>query len=381
MTQKLKSSLRGILVHANGLAVFFCAVLLVLTCTLFCHGQINAQDEVARQNLSGPAFGPYPNVRFPGNEAQRDEKRTIFLEGKVVSETGNALWDTSVVLQCGVQSGGMESRTATNGFFYLQVSAQEGTPGFCDLYIDAAMYTQKRLIVRLDPSVDTMPLGTIVLSPVSTSGEEGSSTVSVLSLAAPPGAKKAYEKGRKEAKKGKWAAACDYFRKAIQLYPRFALAWLDLGRAQAQQNNIAEAQHSFEEATNADSHLTGAYVELTRMAAKRSQWDLLVNVTDRALQISPPESTPWFCFFNSLAKLTLGNVPGAQTSATRGLRLDVKRNVPSLEYIYGLILAKQENYSEAIEHIKAYLEMAPHASDTQIARDKLSEFERKLLSQ
>jgi tetratricopeptide (TPR) repeat protein len=313
--------------------------------------------------------------QLPGTSDQnkRGDQPTIFFEGKVVTESGTALWDANVVLQCGYTS--REVATGVNGLFDLQMNVNESAPAACDLSVDAPMYAEQRLTVRLGPSYGIVPIGTIVLHPMNNSGVEENSTISVVSLAAPSTAKKAYEKGLHEKSKGKLARACDYFRKAVELYPRYAIAWLELGRAQALEHNMLEAQHSFEEAQRQDSHLLPAYVELTQLTAKQNQWIALAKVTDHALQVSTPESAPWFYFFNSFAKANLGNVTGAEQAVNLGLRADVRHTVPNLEYLCGLILARQHNYSEAIEHIRTYLRLAPNASDAQVAQKKLSELE------
>jgi tetratricopeptide (TPR) repeat protein len=255
------------------------------------------------------------------------------------------------------------------------MSADNG-PDVCDLYVDAPMYRQHHVTLRLDPSLYSVQIGTLVLQSVNNSGEAGNSTISALSLAAPPKAREAFETGVKKGRNGKLTAACEHFRKAIQLYSRYALAWLELGRAQTLQGNVVEAQHSFQEAEAQDPHLLSAYVELIRLTAKQNQWLVVQHTTDRALQVSPVDSAPWFYFFNSFAKAHLGDLKGAEESAYRGLRADVKHNVPSLEHLYGIILAKQQNYSEAIEHITTYLQLVPQASDAHLAQEQLTELNR-----
>jgi len=365
-------------VTAKHSTILVCQVLLMLTWISFGAGQMNRQRQTAVTQMQEPATTLDSSTQFPGSSSQveRESKWPIVLEGKVVGEGGGAVWNASLLLKCGYKSQQIEAKTGTNGFFDLQMSANNSGPDVCDLYVDAPMYTQHHVTLELDPSVYSVQLGTILLRSGNNSGEEGKSTISVLSLAAPPKAKEAFETGLKNGKKGKLAAACEHFRKAIQLYPRYALAWLELGRAQTLQGNLVEAQHSFEEAEAQDSHLLSAYVELTRLTAKQNQWLVVQHTTDRALQVSPVDSAPWFYFFNSFAKAHLGDLKGAEQSAARGLRADVKHNVPSLEYLYGIILAKQQNYSEAIEHITTYLQLAPHANDAHLAQEQLSELQQ-----
>jgi TolA-binding protein len=370
--------LQGLSVTAKRSSILLWQLLLMFTWISFAAGQIDRQRQMAVTQMQGPATTLNSGTQFPGssNQVQAESKWPIFLEGKVVGEDGGAVWNASVLLQCGYKSQQIETKTGTNGFFDLQMSANNTGPDVCDLYVDAPMYTQLHMTVKLDPSLYGVTIGTIVLHSGNNFGEDRKSTISVLSLAAPPKAKEAFETGLKDGKKGKLAAACEHFRKAIQLYPRYALAWLELGRTQTLQGNVVEAQHSFEEAQAQDSHLLSAYVELTRLTAKQNQWLAVQHTTDRALQVASADSAPWFYFFNSFAKAQLGDLKGAEHSAYDGLRADVKHNVPSLEHLYGVILAKQRNYSEAIEHITTYLQLAPQASDAQLAQEQLTELNR-----
>lgn len=370
--------LQALRVSTKHSTILLCQLLLMLTWISFGAGQVNQQRQTAVTQMQEPATTLDSRTQFPvsSNQLQRESNWPIFLEGKVVGEGGGAVWNASVLLQCGFKSQQIEAKTGANGFFDLQSSANNSGPDVCDLYVNAPMYAQHHVILKLDPSFYGVQIGTIVLHSGNNSGEEGKSTISVVSLAAPPKAKEAFETGLKNGKKGKLAAACEHFRKAIQLYPRYALAWLELGRAQTLQGNVVEAQHSFEEAEAQDSHLLSAYVELTRLTAKQNQWLVVQHTTDRALQVSPVDSAPWFYFFNSFAKAHLGDLKGAEQSAYRGLRADAKHNVPSLEHLYGIILAEQQNYSEAIDHITTYLQLVPQASDAHLAQEQLTELNR-----
>ena len=196
------------------------------------------------------------------------------------------------------------------------------------------------------------------------------------SLAAPDKAKQALAKGQQQASKGKWSAACDYFKKALAVYPRYALAWLELGRAQVKQNSFADARHSFQEAVTQDSRLIAGYDGLARLALQQHQWEQLAEVTDHIVQFAP-DSTPEYWFLNSAANFNLGKVEKAGTSIERGLRLDPKHQLPQMEYLYGLILAGKQDYKSASEHLTTYLQLAPRANDAENARKALSQFQQR----
>ena len=156
-------------------------------------------------------------------------------------------------------------------------------------------------------------------------------------MAAPEKARKALPKGQEEERKGKLQAACDYFKKAVGIYPRYALAWLELGRFQARQSSFTDAQESFRQAVTSDSNLAAGYVDFAIVSAQQKNWQAMAEMTDTLVQRFP-DSSPVYWFLNSAAYYHLGRMKEAQTSITRALRLDPRHQLPQLEYLYGLIL-------------------------------------------
>jgi len=312
------------------------------------------------------------------------------LTGRIAVEGGGSTQppDATVVLEC---DGSEPSRVTTrlDGSFTLDHSNYQGSyidkPGsyglsppirsvaFCSLYADAPGYSSERLFISADQQITDV--GTIMLHPAKGQAPAESATVSVGTLAAPPAAKKAFEKGNQQAKKKNWQLACEYFHRAIDIYPRYAVAWLELGRAQIQQQALPDAQQSFQRAIAEDSHFVPGYLELTNVAAKQKDWTLVASTTDHLAQLAP-DLSPKLWFFNSVAQMNLGNISQATKGATRGLRLDVRHEVPQLEYLYGMLLAKEGNYAAAVEHIRRYLQLSPHAADAGSAQGTLSRVER-----
>ena len=341
-----------------------------------------------------PSDSQQPGMRSPG------QVRVATLTGVVkVEGSSDPASDASVILQCGTEVRG-RANVDNKGTFALELNVMDpandvgqSTPlsppqkaglgmtsaAPCELHGEASGYRSEPLHLAGEQLEGIVQVGTIVLRSNSPQPRDAGFTVSAASLAAPDGAKKAFLQGQQQARKGKWAAACDYFRRALEVYPRFALAWLELGRAQVQQNNFVEAEHSFQQATTHDSNLTEAYVEQARLAIQQKQWKELADATDHIVAQSPESSAlPWF--FNAVARFNLGDVAHAESSAAHGLRLDSAHKVPQLEYLYGMILAREQNYKSASEHLKTYLQIAPQAPDAGEAQRKLADLE-KLSSQ
>ena len=201
-------------------------------------------------------------------------------------------------------------------------------------------------------------------------------TVSVSSLAAPGKAQKAFDKGEQEERKGKLEAAYDHFKEAVATYPRYALAWLELGRLQARKSSLVEAQESFRHAVTSDSSLTTGYVDFALVAAQQQNWQAVAEMTDTLVQRFP-DSSPVYWFLNSAAYYNLGKIKEAESSITRALRLDPQRQVPQVEYLYGLILGSKKDYKSATQHISAYLRLAPNSKDSLPARRMLAAYQER----
>ncbi|HEX6805736.1 MAG TPA: tetratricopeptide repeat protein [Terriglobales bacterium] len=353
--------------------------------------------------FSIPLLAQLPDVASGGsvtaNARAAVGSQRVAILGKVISEDGTApAAPGDVVLKCGNEErarAGIDSQ----GGFSIQVnvaSDDNASPKMRELDpaanpgMDALVHNWSNCELetavngyRSDPvhlagtSEQIVQVGSIIVHPVTATAGPGAQkfTISVASLQAPDKAKKAFEKGEEQAKKGRWAAACDYFRRAVQAYPRYAVAWLELGRAQARQNSFLEAQQSFHEAVSKDSHLTEGYVELARVAIAQKEWKELADATEHLVE-AYPNSEPQFWFFNGVANFNLGNKAEAEHSAERGLRLDTNHSVPQLEYLYGLALAVRGDYKNAEQHIQAYLRMAPNAPDVQDAQTKLAEVQK-----
>lgn len=327
--------------------------------------------------------------RFPETSSDAiDPANThlVALSGKVSVEGGaNIMKDTVVVLDCGYGERARANVDSRGRFVLTLSNGSSSAPGGwdanpasselsgCTLRAEAAGY-QSSMVNLPGYQSGVVEVGTIVISPVSHRGVEAF-TVSAASLAAPDKAKKDFAKGQDQAKKGRWAAACDSFRKAIQTYPRYAIAWLELGRAQLHQNNINDAQQSFVSATTQDSKLLPAYIELAQIEAAQQQWKEMARTTANLVELAP-ESSAAFWFLDSVANYNQQNLERAESSAARGLRLDQTHRIPQLEYLYGVILGARRNYGVAVQHIKTYLQLSPRAEDARDAQRRLAEFEK-----
>jgi len=222
------------------------------------------------------------------------------------------------------------------------------------------------------PELGTKDIGTIKLHPMSATQDVTSSTTSAQ---APDKARKEYEKGLEDTKNGKLDSAEEKFKKAVDAYPEYAAAWLELGRVQVQKNDSDGARRSFHQSITADGKFLSPYRELALLAAHYKQWQEMADASDQLIKMNAV-AFPEFWFYNSVAKFHLQNYDAAENSARQGIKIDTEHRVPKLEYVLGIIEAQKHNFQEAGEHLRQYLSMSPSATEAADARKNLEEVER-----
>jgi tetratricopeptide (TPR) repeat protein len=354
---------------------------------------------------------------MPGNNTTPDfgAQRPLVLMGKVVMEDGTAPSD-SVTIQL-VCRGGPRSIgfTDSKGTFSVDLSSRTndaslldasqpsgGGGGFgdpfgsptsgrmasqggsssigerdlmsCDLQAALAGFRSEQIHLGARRSLDNPDVGTILLHRIA--GVEGL-TISATSAFAPKDAKKAFDKARDAVKKQKWDEAEKDFQKSVDVYPKYAAAWYQLGLVQEEKKNEDGARKSYAQALAADSKFVSPYLELAKLAARDQKWQEVVDDTDRLLRLNPVDF-PQAWLFNSLGNYYLKNMEAAEKGAREGISRDTAHHYAAMNHVLGVILAQKQDYAGAAQQLRDYIHFAPNATDIAQARQQLSEVEKAL---
>jgi len=203
---------------------------------------------------------------------------------------------------------------------------------------------------------------------------EGTS-ISVTSALAPPAAQKALAIGREDERKGKWDKAQNSLEKAVQIYPKYAMAWNELGRVQMHNSDPNGAKRSFEQALAADSQYVNPYSGLAQLALQGRQWQEVVEATDKLLALNAV-NFPDAYFMNGVGNYNLQNLEAAERSARQGIRVDQERTIPELHYLLGTILVRKHDYQGASQQLQIYLQLAKKPTEIDAAKKQLAEISR-----
>ena len=350
---------------------------------------------------TSPTIGQPQEQRFP------EMQRPIFLSGKVMMDDGSAVPDNVVIervcngvakpegyanskghfsFQLGsnmqVFSDASVSSAADSGFGGNRGGGMPSTPGNrtfserdlmgCEIRATLAGYRSEAVLLTGRRFMDNPDVGVIILHRM---GNVEGDTISLTTALAPKDAKKAYEKGREAMKKNKLADAQKELQKAVELYPKYSIAWYNLGLVKDQQKDAAGARSAFLEAMAADPKYVNPYLPLAQIAAQEKKWQEVADTTGRLIKLNAFDF-PHAYFLNSVANLNLQKLDDAEKSAREALKYDTKNRNPKLHHVLGVILAQKQQFPEAATEMKSYLQFAPNASDVEFVKKQLADIER-----
>lgn len=243
----------------------------------------------------------------------------------------------------------------------------------CLLRASLAGFHSSTLTITVRNLRDEPNIGTITLSP---EGRGGGTELSMTSKDAPPKAMKAFEKARADWLDQNADGAERNLKKAIQLYPGFAEAWVQLGKIQ-EASDSKSARDSFSKALAADPKFVLPYEQLAALAVKAEQWQEAVDNTTQALQLDPA-GTPQLWYYDALAKFQLGKSDEARESATKSLAIDPRHSVLNTEQLLAVILARKADYVAAILHLNNCLSYLPTGPQADLVRQQIAQLETKV---
>ncbi len=222
--------------------------------------------------------------------------------------------------------------------------------------------------------MDNPDVGAIILRRL---GNVEGLTISATSLNAPKDARKALDKSRELMKKNppKIDEAQKELEKAVQMYPKYAVAWQELGVIHEKRSHVEDARKAYAAAIEADSKYVNPYLQLAQIAAREQKWQDVADTTDRIVKMNPVDF-PMAFFFNSVAYLQLGKLDPAEKSAREALKLDTNKRIVKLDHVLGVILAQKGDFPAAAQSMRSYLLRAPMAGDADLVKKQLAEVER-----
>jgi tetratricopeptide (TPR) repeat protein len=329
----------------------------------------------------------------------------VLLSGRVVMDDGSALpLAVRVGLFCEEQ---LRYQTATDveGNFTFEINNRERAMGTwtggagrsrafnrtdvncCEIrLISEGPFTSNSLNVSSRSSFDDNEVGEIVLS---RRYQSTSTKARVTSLTAPSAASKALQRAEEELAKDSvnYSETTKHLKKAVQLYPEYALAWEYLGQVESSHGYRQAASEAFEQALKADPKSSVALRGLLRLAAELENWAAVEERSRRLLDIVP--QMPEGLYYRGLAEYYLGRYQAAEKTLLGLNDLGYCEVFPLVSLHLGLIHTRQGRRSLAACDFRQYLEFLPEhrvpldlrtnlQNRRRILEEKLAEWEKEV---
>ncbi|MBV8550050.1 MAG: tetratricopeptide repeat protein [Acidobacteriaceae bacterium] len=255
----------------------------------------------------------------------------------------------------GVYSSGIGRGAGMNPLWNCELRA--AYPGYVSDSIDLANWH----------TMDNPDVGIIVLHRLA---NVKGSTISLTTAEAPKKAQKNYEKGLQFAQKGDLEQGEKHLQAAVDLYPKYAVAWYALGQIEERQNRLDDARKSYLAAVAADNKYVSPYSRLALIAASRAKWQDAVDYSKQVIDLNPIEFPSAF-WYSAIAYYNLHDLDQAQKSAVALVKLDTAHKYPEAERMLAEISLQKDNYAEAANHLRAYLQLNPTAKDADALKQTL----------
>jgi tetratricopeptide (TPR) repeat protein len=187
-------------------------------------------------------------------------------------------------------------------------------------------------------------------------------TISATSLKAPANAVKLFEHGMRSLRQSKFADAAKDFESAIKIYPDYAEAWLNLGRARVSLHSIGTGRDAFLRAAQLDPQLAEPPEELGLLAAGQNDLEAAARYLDDSLRLDPGHSYR-ACYSDAVVNMMLKRYDVAERSARAALRFGDTGAQTRVHYVLGMALLATGKNVEAKEQLVRYLELSPKAPE------------------
>ncbi len=272
--------------------------------------------------------------------------------------------------------GGLIAQTQTDSqgkFIFIQIpqavfviKAQH--PGYREVSqrVDLTMGPTAYVILDLQPIPQAL-----TPAPPAASGRK----ISVQQLVIPEGAKREFDKGHKLlVDSGAPERSLPHFRRAIEILPTYAQAYLCLGTAYMDLRMWKEAESELRKAIELDDSLAAAHLALGACLNMQGSFGAAERPLARGLELNPEAAEGHY----ELGRVywALGRWQTAEPHARKALAL--RAEWPVAHLLMGNILMRKRDAPAALQEFKEYLRLEPDGPFAGPTRDLVAKIEQAL---
>ena len=258
-------------------------------------------------------------------------------------------------------------------------SLRSANPGYrnlmgCELRANQPGFQSDIIPLSIVRPLDNPDVGVIVLH---RAGAITGTTTSVVSMAAPKQAKKAYRRAVKEVKKDKGSPekAVVELEKATEIYPEYAEAWELLGQIRLEQHDEPGARQAFESAVAGDPEYMQPSLALMQLGVRNENWEEVSKWSSKVAELNP--YIVLVDYYQGVASINLNQMEQAQQSFQRVRNNYKGDDYPYASYMLGYILANQGEFESAAAQLRDFLKIKSEAAEADQIKAHLAQWEKE----
>ncbi len=346
---------------------------------------------------SGSSRSTTPTTR-PRPRTTDPFRGPIFVTGQVMTELNRPVPEpVSVEMQCGMRtiqlihtdmkgyfsfnlgSRGMQTNTdfSASNSSPTSLSSAMNTPigrsrnslSGCEVRIAVAGYHPINQPLTQLNGMGRYDMGTIRLTRIANGAGSG---ISVTSLLVPDDARKEYENALKDIEKNKQESALDHLEKAVGIYDKFAAAWNEIGKIHDAGEDAAKAEEAFSQAVAADPKYIPPILGLASLHLRAGDWQAALEAGEQAAALDA--DIPFANFVLAISNFNLSKFEASEKSALT-LEKSAHESFPQVHALLAELSLQHEEYPEAADHMRKYLEEAPEGAFAEQMKDTLGQME------
>ena len=196
--------------------------------------------------------------------------------------------------------------------------------------------------------------------------------ISTTQLKVPAKARKEFDQGTEAMSRGDREQAIRHYRKAIELFPEFAMAYNNLAALYTQSRDFTQAREALSKALEADPELAWTKANLARLEMQEHKYPEAIVLLDKAL-FKEPNNTE-FLFLMCKAQYLAEKFDEAILYAHK-VYAAPHQNFEMAHVIAGLALEAQKHPDQARAEYESLLKESPNAPQAVEARRALERLE------
>lgn len=196
-------------------------------------------------------------------------------------------------------------------------------------------------------------------------------TVGLEDLQVPAKTQREFEDGCAALRNKKVAEAENHLRKAVKQYAKYSAAWILLGQVLEAEQKTEEARNACSQPLAASSNYLPAYLCLTDISARLNNWDEVLKLSTRALEIDPTTDAAAYSY-NAAANLNLHHLPEAEKNALKASEIDRNNEDPRVHFLLAQIYEAKGDRPNETAQLREYLKYATDAKDAAMVKGYLA---------